>query len=404
MVVMKKTGFAVILLSLVFILFRPVAAASIINNNFTLQQQQTNLRIVATPTPTPVPTRSPIRVIPTPTPVQIILPVKTLTNVSELPIFARIVSPNGGEKITIGDMQSEVHFTYGGKFDMSVGGNYGYRLELWRNGQLLGNVDAFGEYPLNPNQSSVYFGWKPGQYFQSNPEFGTESLKTAEVGSGYALRVVLMLAYADPQTGVTKYQDIAEDMSDNTFTFLPKPASLKMFAPESYEATIKYPNGGEYLPLKKRVDIMFNYSGTFDEEQGGTYDYRLELWQSGKLMGNIHALDDYQLDINQNQTTYGFIPEYYWTEGDNSGKAVKISTGSGYQFKVILEQAYTPEGASATQRRELASDMSDKTFTFIAAESNPLTQAFKTVTTSINSFFSWLGGIFKGSGEKVLPQ
>ena len=390
-----------IFLSLVFMLSRPAVAASIINNNFTLQQP-TNLRIVATPTSTStlVPTLPLTRVISTPT----AAPIKTLTNVSELPIFARIVSPNGGEKITIGNVQSEVHFTYGGKFDMSVAGSYGYRLELWRNDQLLGNVDAFDRYPLNPNQSSVYFGWKPGQYFQNNPESGTESLKTAEAGTGYALRAVLMLAYADPQTGVSKYKDIAEDMSDNTFTFLPKPATLKMFAPENYMATIKYPNGGEYLPLMKRMDIVFNYSGTFDEEQAGTYNYRLELWQNGKLLGNIHALDDYQLDIHGTQVTYGFIPEYYWIEADNSGKAVKITTGSGYQFKVILQQAYTPEGVSATKLRELASDMSDKTFTFTATESNPLTHVFQTITTPIDSFFSWLGGLFKNSGKKVLPQ
>jgi hypothetical protein len=398
----KKTGIAVVLLSLVFMLPQWATAASINNNN---------LRIVASSTPTP--TQVPVRVIntnvkiiasPTVTTTQIKLPAKALTNVSKLPIFARMVSPNGGEIITIGDKQSEVHFTYGGNFDMSVAGSYNYRLELWRNGQLLGNVDAFDTYPLNPNQSSVYFGWKSGQYFQKNPEYGTESLKTAEAGPGYSLRVVLSLAYADPETGVTKYKDIADAMSDNTFTFLPKPANLKVFIPESYSTTVKYPNGGELLPLLKRIDIEFNYSGTFDEDQAGTYDYRLELWQNGKLLGNAHALENYQLDVHKNQVTYGFTPEYYWTEGDNSGKAVKITTGSGYQFKVILEQAYTPEGASSTQHRELASDMSDQTFKFTAAASNPLTQVFQTITTPVNSFFSWLGGILKGGGGKVLPQ
>jgi hypothetical protein len=403
----KKTAIVVVLLSLFFLLPQLAIAASI-NNNFTTQQQ-TNLRIVATSTPTQVPVRvvNPnIKIITTSTPTisRINLPAKALTNVGKLPVFARMVSPNGGEKITIGDKQSEVLFIYGGNFDMNLAGSYGYHLELWRNGQLLGNVDAFDHYPLNPNQSSVYFGWIPGQYFQKNPESGTESLKTAEAGPGYSLHVVLSLAYADPETGVTKYKDIADDMSDNQFTFLPKPANLKAFVPENYSVAVKYPDGGELLPLLKRVDIQFNYSGTFAEDQAGTYDYRLELWQNGKRLGAAHALQDYQLDIHQTQVTYGFVPDYYWTEGDNSGKAVKITTGSGYLFKVILEQAYTPAGASAAQYRELASDMSNKTFSFTAAASNPLTQGFKVITTPVRSFFSWLGGLFKGGAAKVLPQ
>jgi hypothetical protein len=346
-----------------------------------------------------------VRTIVTPTPTSgILAPVRTVVSTATLPIFAKIVSPNGGEDITIGDKQSEVLFTYGGAFDMSVGGNYGYRLELWRNGKLLGNVDNFDRYPLNPNQSSVTFSWKPGEYFWTNPQTGSSGIKTAEAEDGYAVKIVLSLAYADPGSGVTKYKDIADDMSDGTFTFLPKPKTLKVYTPESYSVAFSYPNGGESLPLKKRVDIVFDYTGTFDQEQGGTYDYRIELWQNGTRLGTVHAMDDYQLDINKKQVTYGLVPEYYFIEEDNTSKTVKIIPGPGYQFKVILEQSYTPEGAANTQRRELASDMTDKPFTISPALKNPLVEGLKTITTPIFSFFARLGGLFKGGGEKVVNQ
>lgn len=401
---MKNIGIACIVFSFFFLLSQQVAAATVINTNLNVQTG-TDFRVVATPTSTPTPSAVRVRVIATPTPaVQNIVPVRAVTSAVNLPIFAKISSPKGGEDITIGDKQSEVLFTYGGSFDMSVGGNYGYHLELWRNGQLLGNVDNFDRYPLNPYKNAVTFGWKPGQYFQKDEQYGTRSLKTAEAGTGYALRLVIDLAYADPGSGVTKYKDIAEDMSDGTFTFLPKPKTLKVFTPESYSVAFSYPNGGEYLPLKKRVDLVFDYSGTFDQEQGGSYDYRIELWQNGTRLGSVHTLTDFQLDINKKQVTYGLVPENYFTEEDNIPKTVKIIPGSGYQFKVILQQASTPEGASETQFRELASDMTDKPFTISPAIKNPLAEGLTAITTPIFSFFARLGGLFAGGGPKVLPQ
>jgi len=328
-VAVKNIRVVVVLLSLVFLFPRVASAATVLNNSLNVQTQ-TNLRIAATPTPTPavlrVITTGSVIVTPTPTVSRVVAPVKLSTSAMTVPIFARVMSPNGGENITIGDTQSDVLFKYGGNFDMSVGGSYGYRLELWRNGQLLGNVDNFDQYPLNPNQSSVTFSWKPGQYFQKNPEYGTESLKTADAGTGYSLRVVLSLAYADPDTGVTKYKDIAEDISDHSFTFLPKPKTLKVYQPEHYSVTMKYPNGGELLPLGERVDVVFDYAGTFDEENGGTYHYRIELWQNGKRLGNILTLQEYQLDIHHTQVTYGLVPENYWNEGDNTTITTKITT------------------------------------------------------------------------------
>ena len=286
---------------------------------------------------------------------------------------------------------------------MSVGGNYEHHLELWRNGQLLGNVDNFDYYPLNPYQSSVTFGWKTGQYFAVNPQYQTLSLKTAEAGDGYSIRVVITLGYADPGSGITKHKEIATDESDTVFTFLPKLPSIHVFTPEHYEAALTYPNGGEYLRLLERKDITFTYAGTFDEDQGGTYFYRIELWQNGTRLGNATSLGDFQIDLHGKSATIGIAPEYYWTEENNTTKAVKIIPGPGYQYKVILEQVYTPEGGGNTQYRQLAGDMSDKPFTITAAAKNPIAEGFKTITTPIFSFFARLGGLFKGGGGKVLP-
>ena len=126
---------------------------------------------------------------------------------------------------------------------------------------------------------------------------------------------------------------------------------MKKNLPENFSVTITNPNGGENIPIKsKSIEIQFDYKGTFNEEVGGDYGHRIELWQNGKLLGNIHNLDQFQINIYKTHVVHGYKPDYFYTKENGITKVKTLAAGSGYQLKVVLIQSFTPPG-EVTQYR-----------------------------------------------------
>lgn len=280
-------------------------------------------------------------------------------------IFAHVTYPNGGETITLtkGKAISYVNFNYGGPLD-KTSGNYKYRLELWRNGKLLGNIiGGLIRLPINPYKDSVHYGGQPGEYFAEDSK-GYLEKKVAAPGSGYKFKVVLMEAIT-PKGEPTYYKELTSDLSDAPFSYAADTSVSPITIFKPIFAKIVSPNGGEEVSLTDKIAYTkFEYGGSFSEEKGGNYKYRLELWRDGKLLGNISNFEYLPVDPYKDSVHYGDTPGKYFAKNDKGIAEQKTArAGSGYQYKATLFEAYTPKGET-TKYKELTSDFSDKSFSF----------------------------------------
>lgn len=136
--------------------------------------------------------------------------------------------------------------------------------------------------------------------------------------------------------------------------------------------TVTSPNGGETVELKKSTSqyVTFEYGGPLDPSSGN-YSYRVELWRSGTLLGNTSTLDRYQLNPHESSKTSSFMTGEYWGPKPPYSKEKKRALpGGGYAIRVVLIEAVTPPG-KPTEYKELASDLSDGTFTYTGSTEVP---------------------------------
>jgi len=281
-------------------------------------------------------------------------------------IFATITYPNGGEIITLSKSKtiSYVKFNYGGPLQ-KTSGNYSYRLELWRYGKLLGNIiGGLDHLQINPYNDSINYGAEPGRYYAKDSKGYLES-KIAEVGGGYTFKAVILEAIT-PKGEATYYKELASDFSDKPFSYAADTSPTTITKYEPIFAKILTPNGGENISLAEEIThTRFEYGGSLDKGSGN-YKYRLELWRDGLLLGNISNFEHFPINPYNNSVNYGGKPGTYWAKNDKGILEKRTAeAGSGYRFKAILSEAYTPKG-EATKYRELANDFSDAAFTFVS--------------------------------------
>lgn len=161
-----------------------------------------------------------------------------------------------------------------------------------------------------------------------------------------------------------------------SFIWAPEVHAQSRLLPQTFFLTAPYvritkPNDGETLKLgdSELVYINFDYGGGLDTKSGN-YSYRIELWKNDKVLGKLTTLDRLPINPYESSVQYGSYLTHYTSENPvtkiDEGK--KIEPGGEYSIKVILEEAFTPEG-EATQYKKLAEDFTDKPITFEAAQS-----------------------------------
>ncbi len=228
------------------------------------------------------------------------------------PLSLKVMSPNGGEEFIKDASVISGYYTYVGLDPNTLGGTYKTRLELWRNGTLIGNLYNM-DFTVNPNQDNSSFGFMSGTYWDE----AAKSEKLAESGGGYKIKV----------TFFKDNQEIISDSSDNSFSFKDGPSYTGTPA-----AKIITPNGGEKFIKGKDNRMEVSFTG-FDPYDNGKLHYELYLYKGGNKLGKIGLswLTDMVNLKKESEYDYDEFKQYYDKETD---KYIDISVGSDYKIGI----------------------------------------------------------------------
>ncbi len=153
----------------------------------------------------------------------------------------RVISPNGGEKIPTSPNNFAIRYKIA---NFPNGARLGIGMQFLRNGKYLGQ--------LFPPGGTIYadpqywgYSWAPGHYFPISEDYPLEKTlnmigKTAEPGSGYAIRIILY------QNG----EEVSRDTSDKTFSIVSK-QTLPTSKPSESAAPIE----GQVSPKRETPEM-----------------------------------------------------------------------------------------------------------------------------------------------------
>ena len=301
----------------------------------------------ATPVPTAAPTLAPIRYysVPTPTPTPTTSLNYKFVLVSPAPVINKLYLQNTSSGLTVNYPPStsimlngqleEYMFTVSSQYQSA---SYHYRIELWHNGQLLGNISPaplFSPFGIDPTSASQVFGEVAGRYWPT----GATKSAVASIGAGYSIRVVLMQNGKDIVSATSSPFSYVQ----GNYTVNPK-------------ITITSPNGGESYPLDGSIKyVMISYSG-LDPYKNGNYKYQVFLLKGGQQLGPIGAVEPFELNGNVTSDILGYQSGKYYNNG------IKVaSAGNDYTMKIVV----------TLNDQVVASDTSDSNFSFTDTAQNP---------------------------------
>ncbi|MFA5029601.1 MAG: hypothetical protein WC518_02495 [Patescibacteria group bacterium] len=231
------------------------------------------------------------------------------------PLSLKVMSPNGGETFIKDAKVLSGYYTYAGLDPDTLGGAYTSRIELWRNGKLLGNLYNT-DFSQNPSQGESNFGWTSGIYWDEV----AKTNKLADSGSGYRIKVTI---FKDGKS-------LISDQSDGAFAYVDGPAYTGTPA-----AKIVTPNGGEKFYLGKSAALEFSFTG-FDHYDGGKITYVTTVYKGGEKIGTLFP-DWMHTTVNlwqDSETVYTTIDDYY----DLTGKKMSLVPGTDYQLGIEVSK------------------------------------------------------------------
>ncbi|MFA6594350.1 MAG: hypothetical protein WCT16_03805 [Candidatus Buchananbacteria bacterium] len=228
------------------------------------------------------------------------------------PLSLKLSSPNGGEEFIEDAHIVQGSYVYTGLDTNTLGGTYTSRIELWRNGKLLGSLYNT-DFSENPWQNTSYFGFVSGVYYD---EAAKENI-IVNPGSGYKIKV----------TFFKNKQQIISDESDAPFSFKAGPPYTG-----TPTAQVLIPKAGEKFIIGQDNRLQVAFSG-FNPYDNGKLSYKLYLYKGGQKLGKI-GLDWLTDTVNVNKPTeddYDQFKQYY---DENQKKYVEIIPGADYQIGV----------------------------------------------------------------------